>query len=90
VSISINDTYAEHLAHRLAEVTGESLTLAITKALDERLLRIEGPRTPTEKLASARAIVRRVDALPVLDDRASDEILGYDEDGLLERDESRG
>jgi antitoxin VapB len=28
------------------------------------------------------AIVRRVDALPVLDDRSADEIIGYDENGL--------
>jgi hypothetical protein len=33
-------------------------------------------------LALARAVLRRVDALPVLDDRAADEILGYDEHGL--------
>ncbi|HEY5386825.1 MAG TPA: hypothetical protein VIL79_02880 [Thermoleophilia bacterium] len=44
--------------------------------------RVEGRRSPTDMLALARAVLRRVDALPVLDDRAADEILGYDEHGL--------
>ena len=31
---------------------------------------------------SADALLRRVDALPTIDSRTADEILGYDENGL--------
>jgi antitoxin VapB len=82
VGISIKNERTELLARRLAEETGESMTRAITKALEERLERIERRRTPAEKLALARAILRRLDALPVLDDRSPNEILGYDEYGV--------
>jgi antitoxin (DNA-binding transcriptional repressor) of toxin-antitoxin stability system len=38
---------------------------------------------PSRKLKRALGkILRRVDCLPVLDDRSPDEIIGYDEDGL--------
>jgi antitoxin VapB len=46
-------------------------------------------RTHDEPMPSAddlfqqlMAIVSRVDALPVLDSRSADEIIGYDKDGL--------
>jgi antitoxin VapB len=34
------------------------------------------------RLAKLREVARRFDALPILDDREPDEILGYDENGL--------
>jgi antitoxin (DNA-binding transcriptional repressor) of toxin-antitoxin stability system len=40
-------------------------------------------RNPSRKLKRAiDKILRRVDRLPVLDDRSPDELIGYDEDGL--------
>ena len=82
MGISIKNEQAERLARELARETGESLTTAIRRALEERLERVEGRRSPADKLALARAVLRRVDALPVLDDRPAAEILGYDEHGL--------
>ncbi len=82
MGISIKNAEAERLARELARETGESLTTTIKRALEERLARVEGRRTPSDKLALARAVLRRVDALPVLDGRRADEILGYDEHGL--------
>jgi antitoxin VapB len=82
MGISIKNDRAERLARELARETGESLTTAITRALEERLARVEGRRSPTDKLQLARSVLRRMDALPVLDGRAADEILGYDEHGL--------
>jgi antitoxin VapB len=82
MGISIKNEQTERIARELARETGESLTTAIRRALEERLARLEGRRTPADKLVLARAALRRVDALPVLDDRAADEILGYDENGL--------
>jgi len=82
MGISIKNDEAERLARELARETGESLTTAIKRALEERLARVEGRRTLSDRLALARAVLRRVDALPVLDGRPADEILGYDEHGL--------
>jgi antitoxin VapB len=82
MGISIKNDHTEQLARELARETGESLTTAITRALEDRLRRVEGRRSPAEKLALARAALRRVDALPVLDERSPDQILGYDEHGL--------
>jgi antitoxin VapB len=82
MGISIKNDRAERLARELARETGESLTTAITRALEERLARLDGRRSPADKLALARTVLRRMDALPVLDDRSPDEIMGYDEHGL--------
>jgi antitoxin VapB len=82
MALSIKDPETERLARILAELTGETITLATRRALEERLRRI-GPDTGKaallEDLAASR---RRWSALPVLDDRSADEIIGYDEDGL--------
>jgi antitoxin VapB len=82
MGISIKNDHTEELARELARETGESLTTAITRALEERLARLEGRRSPADRLALARTVLRRMDALPVLDKRPADEILGYDEHGL--------
>ncbi len=82
MGISIKNAQTERLARELARETGESLTTAIRRALEERLERVEGRRSPHDKLRLARAALQRVDALPVLDGRSPDEILGYDEHGL--------
>ena len=82
MGISIKNEQTVRLARELARETGESLTTAIRRALEERLERVEGRRSPQDKLRLARVALRRVDALPVLDARTPDEILGYDEHGL--------
>jgi antitoxin VapB len=82
MGISIKNARTEQLARELARETGESLTTAIRRALEERLERVEGRRSAQDKLRLARASLRRVDALPVLDARTPDEILGYDEHGV--------
>ena len=82
MGLSIKNERTEKLARELARETGESLTTAIRLALEERLERVEGRRSPQDKLRLARAALRRVDSLPVLDARTPDEILGYDELGL--------
>jgi antitoxin VapB len=82
MALNIKDPETERLARILAELTGETITLATRRALEERLRRI-GPDTSKaallEDLAASR---RRWSALPVLDDRGADEIIGYDEGGL--------
>jgi hypothetical protein len=38
--------------------------------------------TTAARLAKLREVVRRFDALPILDSREPDEIIGYDKEGL--------
>jgi len=82
MALSIKNDRAEHLVREIAAKTGESLTLAIQKALEERLERLSRQRRNKIRVEQVREILHRVDQLPVLDSRAPDEIIGYDEHGL--------
>ncbi len=82
MALSIKHPEADRLARELAARTGETLTEAVVKALRQRLLREQG-RVRTPRLREElRAIRERCAALPVLDPRSDDEILGYDQHGL--------
>jgi len=72
----------ERLAREIAAKTGESITGAIQKALQERLDRLKRERRSQIVVSQLQEILRRVDQLPVLDSRSPDQILGYDENGL--------
>jgi antitoxin VapB len=81
--LSIKNEAAESLARQVASETGESLTEAIQKSLEERLRRLLAKRRSNRLLTEQiDDLLRRVDALPTLDSRSPDQILGYDEHGL--------
>jgi antitoxin VapB len=80
--ISIKSIKTERLAREIVAKTGESLTGAIQKALEERLERLKHQRRSQILAGQLEDILRRVDQLPILDSRSADEILGYDEHGL--------
>lgn len=82
MALSIKSIEAERLARKIAEKTGESLTGAIQKALEERLDRLQKQRRSRILAGQLEEILRRVDQLPVLDPRSPNEILGYDDAGL--------
>jgi antitoxin VapB len=82
MALSIKSIETEKLARQVAQQTGESLTGAIQKSLEERLERLKNQRKHQIVLDQLRDILQRVDRLPVLDPRSPDEIVGYDEDGL--------
>jgi antitoxin VapB len=44
MSLNIKNAETERLTHQLAELTGESLTTAITVAVEERLERLRAPQ----------------------------------------------
>ncbi len=85
MALSIKNPETERLARLIAKQTGESLTQAIEQSLRERVERLQRQRRATATSASVEEILRRVDALPTLDTRSEDEILGYDEHGLPRR-----
>jgi antitoxin VapB len=82
MALSIKSIEAERLAREIAAKTGESLTGAIQKALEERLDRLLQQRRSQILTSQLEEILNRVDRLPILDSRSADEILGYDEHGL--------
>lgn len=80
--LSIKSLETERLVREIAEKTGESLTGAIQKALEERLERINRERRSRNLASQIGEILRRVDQLPILDSRTAEQIIGYDEHGL--------
>ncbi len=83
MALSLKDPATDRLARQVAALTGESLTEAIRTALAERLARERFKRgQPADGLARLQAILATIDALPDLDTRTPEEIIGYDEHGL--------
>jgi antitoxin VapB len=80
--LSIKNPDTERLARQVAKETGESLTEAIQKSLEERLEKLKRRRKGHILACQVDDLLRRVDALPVLDSRPEDEILGYGPDGI--------
>lgn len=81
MALSIKNDEADRLAREVTEETGETLTEAVMISLQERLerLRRAKARTIGERL---RRLREEVAAMPVVDSRSADEIIGYDENGL--------
>ncbi|MCB9539861.1 MAG: type II toxin-antitoxin system VapB family antitoxin [Myxococcales bacterium] len=75
MALSIKSPEADRLARKLAAATHESITEAVTRALAERLERVERRDSATRRNA-LRQIRERVSALPTLDARTDDEVLG--------------
>ena len=80
--LSIKSEDTEQLARKVAKETGESITEAIRKSLEERWQRLRARRRDRVLRDQIEDVLRRVDALPTLDERTPDEILGYDENGV--------
>ena len=82
MALSIKDPATERLARDLARQTGENITTATRRALEERLHRVSG--LPRQKLLldSLAEIRRRWAAMPQIDKRSADEIIDYDDNGL--------
>jgi antitoxin VapB len=83
--LSIKDPEADRLARRLAGLTGESLTEAVKTALRDRLEREQRRRGQHLDRGKLDAIVAGIAALPVVDARSPDELVGYDDVGLPTR-----
>jgi len=80
--LSIKDPETERLARELAKETGETITQAISRAVQRELLRVRGRRADQGLAERIMEIGRHCASLPVLDDRTPDEILDYDEIGV--------
>jgi antitoxin VapB len=79
MALNIKDPETDRLARELATLTGESITDATRRAIEERLRLVRRSHRAERDLSG---IIRRGRARSVLDARPSDEILGYGTDGL--------
>ncbi len=80
--LSIKNETTERLARQVADETGESITEAIQKSLEERWERLKTRRRSRVLSRQIEDILQRVDAMPTIDSRSADEILGYDAHGM--------
>jgi antitoxin VapB len=82
MGITIKNPKAEQLAREVARLSGENLTQAIINALEERLEQLETQRSAATLTEEILRISQRCSALPDLDQRNPDEILGYESRGV--------
>jgi antitoxin VapB len=83
MALNIVDPEIDRMVAELAEVTGEPVSEAVKKALEERLQREKRRNVPDEHFVEdLTRIAKRCAARTGLDRRHPDEIIGYDEHGL--------
>jgi antitoxin VapB len=87
MALNIKSAETDRLARELSALTGESITEAVTRALEVRLAHERRAREAGGK-ALLRAKLQEIQAAfaeaPVLDGRAPDELLGYNENGTFD------
>jgi antitoxin VapB len=84
MALSISNTKAEKLAREVAAISGENLTQAIIHALEERLERLSGRHITVDIVQEIMTISQRCSSLPDIDRRLPEEILGYNQSGIIE------
>ncbi|MGD0134090.1 MAG: type II toxin-antitoxin system VapB family antitoxin [Bryobacteraceae bacterium] len=77
-TLYIKNPVAHKLAEKVSKKLGVTLTEAVIRSLQDQL-RAKARPIDWDKVD---AISREIAALPVLDSRTDDEILGYDEFGI--------
>ena len=80
--LNIKNPEADRVVRELTELTGESITDAVITALNERLERERARRQYALKEPALLRVRERYLAMPLLDDRSADDIIGYDRHGL--------
>lgn len=82
MAVIIRAERVERKIRELAERTGEGLTEAVEKAVDDRLVALPSRRNGRVDHDGLARLLAEVGALPrVNDDKTDDELLGYNEFG---------
>ena len=74
MALSIKDPETERLARALSQITGENITTATRRAIEERLRRLSGQSRRAALLQDMADIRRRWSDMRIADDRSADEI----------------
>jgi antitoxin VapB len=77
--LNIKSAEADRLARELARRRNKSITTVVVEALKSELAREENAIRPPGMAERLMAIGARYAALPDLDNRSDEEILGYDD-----------
>ena len=80
--LNIKDADTHALAKQLASLTGESLTRAVKRAIQERLAQVEKTRSEGRLADELDHIAVYCANLPRRDSRSAEQIIGYDARGL--------
>ena len=83
VSLNIKNPEVHRAAARLARLQGTTITAAVLNAVRAELDRQDPRKGVTNEVQRMEEFARRVSALPLLDRRSEDEILGYGPEGYL-------
>ena len=86
MALNIKSAETDRLARELAGLTGESITEAVTRAIEARLNdeRRRRHETRDQRRRKLQEIADRMASYPVHDARPADEILGYNEFGTFD------
>jgi antitoxin VapB len=82
MALNLRNPQVDRLVDELARLTGESKTDAVLNSVRDRLERVRRERRGRRLADELDDIALRCAALPPLDTRSDDEILGYGDDGL--------
>jgi len=82
MALEIQSGRLERLGLELARGAGKSFSELLSAALDVEPSHPDRTRTWAEFRTGIEQIQAEIAALPVLDERSADEIIGYDENGL--------
>ena len=82
MALNIKDPETDGLARQLADLTEESITVAVKVALLERLEREKRRRGTKIDWTSLRQNQQEMANLRIVDERSANELLDYDEGGL--------
>ena len=82
MALHINNPETERNVRALAAATGETIADAVNNAAKAQLRLVGTPVDDPTMMDDLMKILGRFDALPDIDKRSADEILGYDENGL--------
>ena len=86
MALNIKSAETDRLARELAALTGESITEAVTRALEMRLEEESRRRDHAKRLLIRQKLREAQEAFvraPILDDRSDEEIIGYDKFGTF-------
>ena len=82
MTVLIKDEEADRMIRQLAERTGETITDAVKGAVSEKLARTPlSEAEVAQRRAKLEAIIAKFDAIPTVDNRSADEIIGYNDKG---------
>jgi antitoxin VapB len=83
MALNIRNSETERLLQTLVDLTGESKTEAVTKAVRARINQIRRERARRRLADELDEVAVHCARLPILDPRSADEIIGYNHHGTL-------